>query len=54
MEAPKVYELVPGLDALKQKLLEYQMLYNETVRGSKMDLVFFKDCMVHIVRVSRQ
>jgi len=53
MEAPKVYEPVNGLEVLKKKLLEYQALYNETVRGSKMDLVFFKDCMMHIVRVSR-
>jgi dynein heavy chain len=53
LEAPKIYELAPGLDALKVKMNEYQELYNETVRGSKMDLVFFKDCIVHIVRVSR-
>ena len=53
LEAPKVYELVSGTDPLKTKLLDYQSLYNETVRGSKMDLVFFKDCMMHIVRVSR-
>jgi dynein heavy chain len=53
LEAPKVYEMCTELDLLKAKMLEYQTLYNETVRGSKMDLVFFKDCIVHIVRVSR-
>ena len=53
LEAPKVYEMVPTLDALKEKLLEYQLMYNETVRGAKMDLVFFRDCLIHIVRVSR-
>jgi dynein heavy chain len=53
LDAPKVYEQAHTLDVLKAKMYEYQTLYNETVRGSKMDLVFFKDCIVHIVRVSR-
>ena len=53
LDAPKVYEIVSGMDRLETKLFEYMELYNETVRGTKMDLVFFKDCMVHIVRVSR-
>jgi dynein heavy chain len=53
LEAPKVYEKIPDLASLKKKLDEYQTLYNETVKGTGMDLVFFKDCMVHIVRVSR-
>eukprot|EP00052_Salpingoeca_macrocollata_P029607 m.302067 g.302067 ORF g.302067 m.302067 type:complete len:4524 (+) comp22998_c0_seq7:51-13622(+) len=53
LEAPKVYEMVASLDVLREKLLEYQILYNESVRGAKMDLVFFRDCLVHMVRVSR-
>ncbi len=42
MEAPKIYELVPSLEELAVKLTSYQQLYNETVRGGKMDLVFFE------------
>ena len=52
LEAPKIYEWT-SLDMLEAKLKEYQELYNETVRGSGLDLVFFKDCIVHIIRVSR-
>ena len=42
LEAPKVYELIPSLDELATKLTGYQEQYNETIRGAKMDLVFFK------------
>jgi len=34
--------MVPSLDILKDRLNNYMELYNETIRGSKMDLVFFK------------
>lgn len=42
LEAPKIYEPIPSLDFLAERLKSYQELYNESIRGAKMDLVFFK------------
>lgn len=42
IEAPKVYEPVPTLQLLQDRLLSYMEQYNETIRGTKMDMVFFK------------
>ena len=42
LEAPKVYEPIENLDQLSERLKQFQDQYNETVRGGKMDLVFFK------------
>lgn len=53
LEAPKVYEAISSYDALSDKLQHYQQQYNEQVKGGKMDLVFFKDAMTHLVKISR-
>lgn len=39
------------LDFLNEKLGQYMAMYNDTVRGAHLDLVFFKDAMTHLVKV---
>uniref|UniRef100_A0A3Q3F240 Dynein, axonemal, heavy chain 5 like n=1 Tax=Kryptolebias marmoratus TaxID=37003 RepID=A0A3Q3F240_KRYMA len=52
-DAPKIYELMPDFDFLSEKLKMYQAQHNERGRGSSLDLVFFKDAMTHLIKVSR-
>ncbi|NXF87312.1 DYH8 protein, partial [Eubucco bourcierii] len=52
-EAPKIYEEVPNFDFLCEKLQMYQRQYNESIRGSFLDLVFFRDAMTHLIKISR-
>ena len=53
LEAPKIYEPIPSDDELEKKLHMYMIQYNEAIRGSGLDLVFFRDAMIHLVRISR-
>lgn len=53
LDAPKVYEQIGSFEQLADKLNTLQGQYNEVIRGGKMDLVFFKDAMTHLVKISR-
>ncbi|CAF1397791.1 unnamed protein product [Rotaria sordida] len=50
---PKVYEPISSWDILQTKLMTNMTKMNEEIRGSNMDLVFFKDAMIHLLRISR-
>ncbi|MEJ1288061.1 hypothetical protein NN561_019090 [Cricetulus griseus] len=52
-EVPKIYELVPTFEYLSEKLQFYQKQFNEIIRGTTLDLVFFKDAMTHLIKISR-
>ncbi|KAL6108919.1 dnah5 [Pungitius sinensis] len=53
LDLPKVYEPMESFGSLKQRLNMFLSHYNESIRGTGMDMVFFQDAMIHLVKVSR-
>lgn len=44
---------IESFDQLREWLQNYLEQYNETIRGIGMDLVFFEDAMIHLMKISR-
>lgn len=42
LDAPKIYEPIKSFEQLSDRFKMFQTQYNEVIRGSHMDLVFFK------------
>ncbi|XP_075868615.1 dynein axonemal heavy chain 5 isoform X3 [Nelusetta ayraudi] len=53
LDSPKVYEPMESFESLKERLNTFLSHYNESIRGTGMDMVFFQDAIVHLIKVSR-
>lgn len=52
-ELPKVYEPVISFKTVAERLAFFLEQYNDIMRGSNMDLVFFDDAITHLIKISR-
>ncbi|XP_076295220.1 dynein heavy chain 8, axonemal kl-3 [Lasioglossum baleicum] len=52
-EAPKIYEEIPSYEVVIAKVQQNMAQFNEYIRGIHLDLVFFQDALVHLIRISR-
>jgi len=50
-DLPKLYEPIESFESLKDRLNMFLFHYNESIRGTGMDMVFFQDAMIHLVKV---
>lgn len=52
-EPPKIYEEMPSYEFVIEKVQFYMSQFNEYIRGYHLDLVFFHDCLMHLMIISR-
>ncbi|MEQ2223310.1 Dynein heavy chain 5, axonemal, partial [Ilyodon furcidens] len=52
-DLPKVYEPIESFESLKERLNMFLCHYNESIRGTGMNTVFFQDAMMHLIKISR-
>ncbi|XP_034939850.1 dynein heavy chain 8, axonemal [Chelonus insularis] len=52
-DAPKIYEEIPNFETVIGKVQQYMEQFNELIRGMHLDLVFFHDALVHLMKISR-
>ncbi|XP_040286209.1 dynein heavy chain 8, axonemal [Bufo bufo] len=52
-EAPKLYEMVASFEFLCEKLRHFQKQLNDTGIGSPIELVLFRDAVIHLIKISR-
>lgn len=53
LPAPKVYEPVNDVAALRSRIYKHMRSFNSVFKLLKTELVFFADCLEHVLRVSR-
>ena len=53
MELPKIFEPIVSFASLEERLSYFLEQYNDILRGSNMDLVFFPDAMINLIKISR-
>ncbi|XP_058453053.1 dynein axonemal heavy chain 8 [Malaya genurostris] len=53
LEAPKLYEEIPSFEETTARVKMFMEQFNEQIRGAAMDLVFFRDALIHLMIISR-
>ena len=52
MELPKIYEPVESFKVIEERLKTFLEQYNDILRGANMDLVFFPDAIINLIKIS--